>query len=247
MTVPPGFTALAAGTRRALLRDDLVPALGAWLLHAPFAPPPGAEPLGGGRGAAFRLDLGDGRSAVVRFGRRGGLVARLVLDRYLGARPRPWRELALSLVARDHGAPVPEVIAAAVHGWGAYRSAVVTGELTGVRPVLAALRAAEPGEARAAVARAAADAVARLHRAGVVHPDLNLGNIVVDATRGAIVDLDRARLVPGGLSARLRERGLRRLDRSARKLDPAGEVVDAAVRRTFHDAYARALEQTCAS
>src|SRR5437762_798036 len=141
---------------------------------------------------------------------------------------RGWRS-RVDRAAGLHGAPGPEVIAAAVHGWGAYRSVVVTGELPGVRPVLAALRAAEPGEARAAVARAAADAVARLHRAGVVHPDLNLGNIVVDATRGAIVDLDRARLVPGGLSARLRERGLRRLERSARKLDPSGDVVDAAV------------------
>ena len=63
----------------------------------------------------------------------------------------------------------------------------------------------------------------------------------------AIVDLDRARLRPGTLGARLRTRSLRRLLRSLAKLDPAGTIVDADVRRRFHDAYARTLERACAS
>lgn len=254
MRVPPGYTALMAGARRALVRDDLVPRLGPWLLRVPLAPPPGATPIAGGRGATFRVDLDDGAGVVVRFGRRGGIVARLVRDWYLGVRPRPWHELAVSLAARRRGAPVPEVVAACVHGWGAYRSAVVTGEVVGVRSLVAALRAAPSGDTRDAVARAAGTAVARLHRAGVVHADLNLTNIlvpvaaVVVADAGAsIVDLDRARIRPGTLAPRVRRRSLRRLLRSAGKLDPAGDVVDADVRRLFHEAYARALERACES
>ena len=250
MRVPPGYTALADGARRAVVRDDLVPALAAWLLAAPLAPPPGATPIGGGRGAAFRVASAGG-AIVVRFGRRGGVIARLVRDRYLGLRPRPWRELAVSIAARERGAPVPEVVAACVHGWGAYRSAIVTRELPGVAPILAALAATPAGDGRGAVAAAAGLAVARLHRAGIVHADLNLGNIVVGDDGAAIVDLDRARLRPRGLGPRLRERSLRRLRRSLAKLDPDGALADPAVRRRFHDAYAAAHtadpERACAS
>jgi 3-deoxy-D-manno-octulosonic acid kinase len=249
MTVPPGYTVLADGARRAVVRDDLVPALAAWLLTAPLAPPAEATPIGGGRGAAFRVPSAGG--IVVRFGRRGGAIARLVRDRYLDVRPRPWRELAVSIAARERGAPVPEVLAACVHGWGAYRSAIVTRELPGVAPILAALAAVPPGESRAAVAAAAGVAVARLHRAGVVHADLNLSNIVVGDDVAAIVDLDRARLRTRGLGPRIRERSLRRLRRSLAKLDPDGALVDPDVRRRFHDAYVAAytpgLEQPCAS
>jgi 3-deoxy-D-manno-octulosonic acid kinase len=245
--MPPGYTALAIGTRRALVRDDLVAALGAWLLATPLGPPRGATPIDGGRGAAFRIALADASGAVVRLGRRGGAVAHLVRDRYVGVRPRPWREVAVSWAARERGAPVPEVLAACVHGWGAYRSAVVTAEIPHVRPLLAALRGAAPGEPRQAIAAAAAAAVARLHRAGVGHPDLNLGNVVVGDAGAAVVDLDRARIRPGVLAGPARARSLARLARSARKLDPSGATIDTATTRAFHDAYRRALEDACAS
>jgi tRNA A-37 threonylcarbamoyl transferase component Bud32 len=89
------------------------------------------------------------------------------------------------------------------------------------------------------MARAAGLAVAELHDAGVAHPDLNLSNIVVAGDTASIVDLDRARVAAGGLAPPARRRGLERLARSVRKLDPRGEVVDAKVRRAFHDAYGR--------
>jgi 3-deoxy-D-manno-octulosonic acid kinase len=239
MTVLAGYTALAVGTRRALVRDDLVPALGAWLLRAPLAPPAGSEPLAAGRGAAFRILLAGGGTAIVRFGRRGGLLGRVVRSWYAGVRPRPWRELAVTLAARGRGAPVPDVVAACVHGWGLYRSAVVTVELPGVTTAIAALHAAVDPGARAAIAHAAGAAVARLHAAGVGHADLNLTNVVVGGDAAAIVDLDRAWLARGALPDGARHRNLRRLARSARKLDPQGAVVDAGVVRAFHDGYGR--------
>jgi 3-deoxy-D-manno-octulosonic acid kinase len=239
MRVPPGYTALAVGTRRALVRDDLVPALGGWLVRAPLAPPAGGTALDAGRGATFRFRLDDGGGAVVRFGRRGGVLGRVVRTWYAGLRPRPWRELAVTLAARERGAPVADVIAACVHGWGLYRSAVVTAELPGVTTAMAALHAATGSEARERIARAAGAAIARLHAAGVAHADLNLTNVVVAAAgSAAVVDLDRARLARGGLPAFVRRRSLRRLARSARKLDPGGTLVDAAVVRAFRDGYA---------
>jgi 3-deoxy-D-manno-octulosonic acid kinase len=247
MTVPAGYTALAVGTRRALVRDDLVPALGAWLLRAPLAPPDGGSPLGAGRGAAFRFPLAGGGAAVVRFGRRGGVVGRLVRTWYAGFRPRPWRELAVTLAARSRGAPVPDVVAACVHGWGVYRSAVVTVELPGVRTAIHALEAATGPAARRAIAHAAGAAVARLHAAGVAHADLNLTNLVVADGAATVVDLDRARLARGALSAGPRRRSLRRLARSARKLDPGGTVVDPDVVRAFHDGYGDGRGRPCAS
>jgi len=245
VTPPPGYTALAVGSRRAVVRNDLVPAFGPWLVGLSLEAPPRAVPLGGGRGGTFVLPIDDQARAVVRFGRRGGIVGRLVHARYLGLRPRPFRELRVSLAARARGAPIPEVLAVGVHGWVLYRSAVVTLEVPGAAPALAALGRATNGAERQAVGRVAGTAVARLHAAGVMHPDLNLSNILVDAGGATIVDLDRARLVqPAG--GRLRRRwALRRLCRSARKLDPDARLVDDDVVRAFHAAYQGGVQ--CAS
>jgi 3-deoxy-D-manno-octulosonic acid kinase len=246
MKLPAGYTALRAGARRAIVRDDLVSRLGSWLIRVPLAPPANAVPIAGGRGGAFRLPLGEDRAVVVRLGRRGGALGRIVHSRYLGLRPRPWRELAVSLAARQAGAPVPVVAAACVHGWGLYRSAVVTEEIPGVITAIEALRRARDVAARATVAAAAGAAVARLHAAGVIHPDLNLANILVGAGGATIVDLDRARLRHRPLGRHSRRRALARLARSARKLDPASMVVDAETARRFHEAYAGA-EARCDS
>jgi 3-deoxy-D-manno-octulosonic acid kinase len=247
MIVPAGYTALATGTRRVLVRDDLVPTLGAWLLQAPLAPPAGGAPLDAGRGATFRFRLAGGGDAVVRFGRRGGLVGRVLRTWYAGLRPRPWRELAVTLAARRRGAPVPTVIAACVHGWGVYRSAVVTAEIPGVTTAIAALHGATGSAARQEIAHAAGAAVARLHAAGVAHADLNLTNVVVGGGAATVIDLDRARLAPGRLSARARRRSLRRLARSARKLDPGGTLVDTDVIRAFREGYGDETGRPCAS
>jgi 3-deoxy-D-manno-octulosonic acid kinase len=242
VTPPAGYTALAHGARRAVIRDDLVPLLGPWLLAASLGPPAGAVALDGGRGAAFRVPVGEGRSGVVRFGRRGGFVARFVREAYAGLRPRPWRELAVTIAARGRGAPVPEVLAGCVHGWLVYRSAIVTAEIAE-----AALVASPDGPARCAVARRAGVAIAQLHDAGVAHADLNLTNVLVSAHTCAIVDLDRARLAAGRLGRSVRARSLRRLRRSASRLDPEGRVVGADVVRAFHEAYRGHGEDPCAS
>jgi len=246
VTPPAGYTWLADGPRRAVIRDDLVAALAPWLLAPELGPPAGAERLGAGRGAAYRVRIAGAPSAVVRIGRRGGALGRLVRETYLGMRPRPWRELAVSLAARLKGAPVPEVLAARVDGWIAYRSAIVTAEIPDARTAVEALRGAE-GEARLRIARAAGAAVARLHDAGVQHADLNLTNILVTENGGTIVDLDRARVVPGSLGGSARRRNLARLCRSAKKLDPSGALIDRETRQAFDRAYGAPAGAPCGS
>ena len=247
MTPPAGYTRLARGRCRATVRDDLVPALGPWLLRVPLAPPAGAVAIPGGRGAAFRLELAGGERAVVRFGRRGGAVARIVADRYVGVRPRPWRELDVALRARARGAPVAPVLAAGVQGFGVYRSVVVMAEVPDATTLLDAVGGAGTAAAREAIARRAAGAIARLHAAGVVHADLNLSNILVSRDQVAVVDLDRARLRRGPLGGRARARSLRRLGRSLARLDPMRRVIEEPVVRAFHDAYRTAAEGACGS
>src|SRR5205823_993463 len=149
-----------------------------------------------GRGPAYRIRVGEGAPAVVRICRRGGLAARLARETYLGLRPRPLRELALTVEARRRGVAAAEVLAARVEGRLAYRGALVTAEVPEAATLIEALRAAPDGTARRGLAAAAGRAVAGLHAAGVFHADLNLRNILVHAgpegVRAALLDFDRA-------------------------------------------------------
>ena len=250
MRLPAGYTLLIAPRVRAAVRDDLVPLLGAWLLAPSFALPPGAERLAAGRGGAYRVELPGGVRAVIRLYRRGGLLARAVRETYLGVRPRPLRELAITAEARRRGVAAVEVLAARVDGRLAYRGALVTAELAGAATLVEALRAARTSAARQAVAATAGAAVATLHAAGISHADLNLTNILVHpgptGTAAALVDFDRARLSTGPLGLAARRRNLRRLARSLAKLDPHGALAGPEDARAFRAAYGARGGEPCA-
>jgi len=170
----------------------------------------------------------DGRSRwAVRHYRRGGAVARVVRDLYWGVgRPRPERELEASLHARAQGVPTPAVIAGAVYrvgargAAGAYRADLVTEEIPDARSLASAL-AVEDAPAREYLQRAGA-LVRTLARAGLMHPDVSTGNVLLDGGGEPwVVDLDRARRRPGP-SERAGRTMLARLERSLRKLGRAG-------------------------
>jgi len=242
MQVPPAYTLLSAGPVRAAIRADLVPRLRSWLLAPALILPRGAVRLAAGRGAAYGVELDGGLRAVVRMYRRGGLVSRLVRETYLGLRPRPLRELAVTAEARRRGVAVAEVLAARVEGRIAYRGALVTAEVSGATTLHEALARASDPAARRALAAATGRAIAALHAAGVFHADLNLTNILVHpgpAGPGiALLDFDRARLCHGPLRRAARRRNLRRLARSLAKLDPAGSLAGPAERHAFWAGYA---------
>jgi 3-deoxy-D-manno-octulosonic acid kinase len=248
--MPDAYALERAGAVRAAIRRDLVPRIGPWLLAPALELPRAAERLGSGRGSAWRLELPDGLRVVVRLYRRGGLVARVVRDTYLGARPRPLHELAVTVEARRRGVPAPEVLGARVEGGLVYRGALVTAEVPNTQTLIDALRAARDAGERAALAARAARAVARLHDAGVYHADLNLTNLLVGppgADDVVVVDFDRARVRDGALDARARRRNLARLGRSLAKLDPGGALGGPELRRAFVSAYGPGAGAACAS
>jgi hypothetical protein len=116
----------------------------------------------------------------------------------------------------------------------------LAGTVTLDRPLVA-----ERGRRRTAVLAAAGQALAHWHHAGLVHPDLNLGNVLIHIPAGglpvagdlAVIDLEGARLV------RLPRRGSRaaalaRLERSALKELGSG-LVSQTDRWRFLVAYSR--------
>jgi 3-deoxy-D-manno-octulosonic acid kinase len=185
----------------------------------------GGATLGGGRGGTARFETDQG-PVVVRRGLRGGAM-RWLGDRHFGFRPRPLCELPLLQRARRRGLPVPEPLAAVVERRFplVYRGLLVMAELSGGETLWERMRRAPSPALFDALGRE----LRRLHDEGLFHPDLNLNNILVLPAAGeprfAFVDLDRARLGASPLPERCRRRSLRRVRRSARRLDPEGRVV----------------------
>jgi 3-deoxy-D-manno-octulosonic acid kinase len=168
----------------------------------------------GGRGGAWFIDFGQG-DAVLRQYLRGGLMAKFSHDRHLWRginRVRSFAEFRLLRILRGKKLPVPLPFAAWYHRDGLhYRAAILMQRLRDVRS-LAAL--AEAGDAPW---EATGQLVARFHRAGLDHADLNAHNILFDAQgQGWMIDFDRSRLrIP---ATDWREANLQRLHRSLRKL-----------------------------
>jgi 3-deoxy-D-manno-octulosonic acid kinase len=248
VTVPAAYAVVGASAVRAAIRRDLVPGLRSWLLAPRLEVPPDAVALASGRGAAYRVVLPGDVRAVLRLYRRGGVLARVVRETYLGLRPRPLRELVLTEEVRRRGVAAPEVLAARVEGGVAYRGALLTAEVPDATTLGEALTAASGAPARAALAAAAGRAIGRLHAAGVFHADLNVSNILIrPGPEVVLVDFDRARLTRGPLAPRARRQNLARLTRSLAKLDPSGQLAGESERAAFAAAYAGAVQAPCVS
>ncbi len=197
----------------------------------------------------------DGVDWLVRHYRRGGALASILGDRYLRiGEPRPIQELGASVEARRRDIPTPEVIAAAVHpGPGFYRGDLITAFIPRsvtladllyrdpdgpawepLHGTLARTLEAEDGptereravrRTRVAACRAAGAVVRLAQDRGLIHADLNLRNLLLQASGNGLfaylVDLDRSRLVNGGVQSPTREQMIARFWRSAEKLEEA--------------------------
>ena len=171
--------------------------------------------VAGGRGAGGRI--GEDGKWFLRHYLRGGKAALLTRDRYafLGSgRVRSFAEFRLLAHMHQAGLPAPRPVAAHFRRNGlAYSANLITEWIGGARTLAETLR--EAREAPEIMGRVGA-ALARFHRAGICHADLNAGNILIGPHGGVwLVDFDRARRRKPGAWPSSR---LRRLKRSLEKL-----------------------------
>lgn len=172
----------------------------------------------GGRGAAWFVSGPFGRG-VLRHYRRGGWLSRFDTGWYVWSgeeNARCVREYRLLRALRAQGLPVPAPIAA---GWWRhgplYRQALLIERIEGAR-TLAQLMAEQP---QRAPWEGVGQTIARFHRAGVWHADLNAHNILRDAQGSLwLIDFDKSRL--GHITREECEQNLLRLRRSLLKLQP---------------------------
>ena len=187
-------------------------------LPALFTPPPddsAALATGSGRGQAHRVALDHGEG-VLRHYRRGGLMARLSSDRYLGRSPlssRAMNEFTLLRRLRAWDLPVPAPVAARqVRGLIGHTADIVVAMIPQTRNVAQAL---SEGPLPAADWTALGRAIRQLHDRQVFHSDLNCHNLLLDGQGAAwIVDFDKCGVRPGEA---WKQENLERLRRSLRK------------------------------
>jgi tRNA A-37 threonylcarbamoyl transferase component Bud32 len=176
-----------------------------------------------GRGVVYVADLDECRATVVvRHAWHGGLLAPLTGDRFVVPTRAP-REATASLTLRERGIHTPELLAYALYpaGPGLRRVDVCTRYVRESWDVGAMLDGAVPNLTRGAGERAVIALLAQLAQAGVVHPDLNVKNILLafgegDAPTAWLLDVDVVQFLDAPAPL-LMERNLRRLVRSIRK------------------------------
>ena len=181
--------------------------------------PDRAERVRGGRGGAQYIDAPFGR-CVLRHYRRGGMVARVMGDRYLwtGAeRTRGFAEFRLLAALRERKLPVPAPVAARYRRNGVhYRADLITRRIEGAT-TLAELLAQQKLDS--AVAARVGTAIANFHAHGAYHADLNAHNVLLNDAAVWLVDFDRGELRTPARDWRLAN--LARLRRSLVKLGAA--------------------------
>jgi 3-deoxy-D-manno-octulosonic acid kinase len=170
----------------------------------------------GGRGGVAVIDTPVGE-CVLRHYRRGGAVAVLMGDRYLwtgASRTRCFAEFRLLQALCRLGLPVPEPVAVRYRRRGLWYSAdLITRRIARAETVADRVTVASIGRE---LAEEVGALVARFHREGVWHADLNAHNILIAADGLYLIDFDRGRLRTPAQGWRLAN--LQRLRRSLIKL-----------------------------
>jgi 3-deoxy-D-manno-octulosonic acid kinase len=227
----PNFAAFRIGRRELVIHRDIA-SHGAEIMQKLGELASASEAGAGNRRSAFRLNLAGGLELFARRGRRGGMIGSILSDVYVGIAPRPLNELALTVEAMRRGIPVAEPMGAMIEwiGPALYRGFFLTRAVRGMT-LWEFLKTDDDQMVRGHVLGQARAAIDTMQNKGLFHADLNLHNLLVTQTRESftviIIDLDKARLFDAPLPAAMRRANAARLMRSARKLDPSGQFLDA--------------------
>lgn len=165
-----------------------------------------------GRGTTYFVEHGD-RQLVLRHYYRGGLIGKLLKDIYFADsvhRTRGYLELKRLAQLRGLNLPVPKPCAARMVKAGSYyRADIIVERIPGARDLLGLLQEAPLSEDQW---HAIGATIATFHNADVVHPDLNIQNILIDDQQQVwLIDFDKS-TDPKGLD--WQQKNLARLERS---------------------------------
>ena len=149
--------------------------------------------LAGGRGASYLINMDDGHF-VLRHYLRGGMMARLLQDRYLWTgldRCRPMLEWQIVKHARGHDLPVPEVAAVRVERHGIWYRAAIISRYIENRGTLASML--EQTALEASKWQLLGQVIRAMHQAGIDHADLNANNLLYTIDeKWCLIDFDKA-------------------------------------------------------
>jgi 3-deoxy-D-manno-octulosonic acid kinase len=153
----------------------------------------GQQSLAEGRGHAVFFQY-QGHDLVLKHYQRGGRMAALLGDRYIGVdcnRSRSFREWRLLIQMRELGLPVPVPVAASCVKHGIfYHADLITVQLNNV--VTLADRLLESAFDETGWAKVGS-CIRRFHDASVYHADLNARNILLNTDNNAVylIDFDK--------------------------------------------------------
>ncbi len=150
----------------------------------------------GGRGQAWFVEL-EGLNGVLRCYQRGGLLARVNRQTYLGLdiqQSRAFREWKLLERMYREGLPVPRPIAASVCRWPfrfspLYRAHILVQRIDGAQTLDQYLsQQSLPLDLWSRVGAC----IAAFHQKGIYHADLNANNILIDPQQAVtLIDFDK--------------------------------------------------------
>lgn len=153
-----------------------------------------------GRGASWFVEADD-QEWVLRHYRRGGLVARYIEEHYIWTgleNTRAWLEWKLLAELHDRGFPVPLPVAARVCKFGlVYKGDIITQRIP---DALSLAQRLSGGSYDDRCWKTIGETVAKFHKAGIFHADLNAHNIMLDKEGQVfLIDFDRGRKRPAGV------------------------------------------------
>ncbi|MBN1377703.1 MAG: 3-deoxy-D-manno-octulosonic acid kinase [Gammaproteobacteria bacterium] len=159
---------------------------------------------------------------VLRHYHRGGVVGNFIRDQYLWTglnRTRAWREWHLLARLIELDLPVPVPVAARIQRNGlCYRADLITERITDTESLADTLTQSALSDQ---VWEQLGIVIAKFHRAGVDHADLNAHNILLHDSQVYLIDFDRGRI--RNRACCWQQKNLRRLLRSLKKLKKARE------------------------